>query len=245
MSIGFIPGALPSIVQWAERYPDRVYEALLGVERSARDAPSQDLVALRLVRVDEAGDQVMAVSAHEDGAVIIAAALGLTQARAEQIARRLVRANWRSRLLTIDLDGLDLAELAVTLTEVLHATDLTEAPLSRYAAPSSASTSEELMDAVKSHAQPWGTRVARERFKGLMEAAAERPQKVTRPGGDPVYVVAESVLEGYAHPIGAPQLVAAFADPPSDMRMALHPRPAPRSAIVIDTVPDAAGFDET
>ena len=123
---------------------------------------------------------------------------------------------------------------------MLHATDLTEAPVSRYAAVAS----EELMDSVKSHAQSWNTRTAREKFRGLMDAATERPQKVTRPGGDPVYVVAESVLDAYAQPLNAPQLVAAFAHPPTDMRMALHPRPAPRPAIVIDTAPDAARFDE-
>ena len=59
--------------------------------------------------------------------VIVAAAPGLTQARAEQLVRRPVRANWQSHLLTFELDGLDVTELVLTLTEVLHATDLTEA----------------------------------------------------------------------------------------------------------------------
>ena len=240
MSIGFLPAAIPSIASWAERFPDRVYEALLDADRGARQDPSGGLATPRMIPVDEAGEHVMAVAAYENGAVIVAAAAGLTQAYAEQLARRLIRANWQSHLLTIELDGLDVNELALTLTEVLHATDLTEAPVSRYAAVAG----ETLMDSVKSHAQSWNTRTAREKFRGLMDAATERPQKVTRPGGDPVYVVAESVLDAYAQPPNAPQLVAAFAHPPTDMRMKLHPRPAPRPAIVIDTAPDAARFGE-
>ena len=41
-----------------------------------------------------------AVSVYEDDVVIVAAAPGLTQARAEQLVRRPVRANWQSHLLT-------------------------------------------------------------------------------------------------------------------------------------------------
>lgn len=239
MTIGFIPSVIPEVAEWARTSPDTVYSALISAERSADTKQGvSGLSDPLIVPIEPDRARVMAIAFEKGIAVVLAAGRGLTQGFVERIAGRLARANWQSRLVTIDLDGLEHDELAATLLDVLGAMDLTEAPVARFATIGLSDAG--LVDAVKAHAQPWQTKIARDKFKGLMEAAGERPQLVSRPGGDPVYVVAESVLDAYANPVSAPELVAAFTKPPGDMRMDLHNRPQPRPAIAITASPGAS-----
>jgi len=93
------------------------------------------------------------------------------------------------------------------------------------------------IDKLHENARPWKTADARKEFAGLMSSATDRPQVVSRPDGERVYIVSEALLENYIEPLNAPEMVAAFSSPAMPLTLKRSARPAPRRAPKLRVAP--------
>ena len=181
-------------------------------------------------------DRYALAYSDEGGALtILVAGDHLTTTTINALVQRLRRIDWQNHLVWINLEDLDVADLALTLNDALSAVEGRGRVQSRYAVTPAAGPT--LVDRLEIHAGTWQTREARSAFKTLLESATSRPQVVDRPDGERVYVVSENVLRAYSEPLTTPELVATFAHPPMDMRISVPPRPMPRGVIDLGVAP--------
>lgn len=236
MQIAFVTSAVPAIADWAQANPDRVWDAMIKAQGSTtKAAKTGKIESIQLLHIDEATRKSMAVGFDAGMAVVFAAQQGLIMEVAERLAARLSRTNWTQHLLCLDMAGLEAGEFVSTLTDVVGAIDLTEPVTARFAGTMPMPDVDQFIDQIGVHARPWKTSDARGDFKGLMQAASDRPQKVDRPGGEEVYVMSKRVMEAYSHPKSAAELVKAFAHPSMDLTLPIKPRPAPRGKVQLPT----------
>lgn len=236
MQIAFVPSAVPAIADWAQASPDRVWDAITRAQGSAKKAAATGKIdGIELLHIDEAARKSIAVGFDAGMAIVFAAQQGLILEVAERLASRLSRTNWTQHLLCLDTVGLEANEFLSTLTDVVGAIDLTEPITARFAGAMPMPAVDQFIDQIGIHARPWKTSDARGDFKGLMEAASDRPQMVDRPGGEEVYIMSKRVMEAYSHPKSAAELVKAFAHPSMDLTLPIQARPAPRGKVDLPT----------
>ncbi len=233
MSIGLVRSALPTIVDWAATDSSEVLSTLIEVQERATKSQKTGLNAIEIIPFKSNPQHAIGYAIDQGMPVVIAADIDLAKAAVQQIAARLLKVNWREHLLKMDIRDIDANDLYATLTDVTGFSNTQGTAYWRHRRFASSL----IVDKLSLYSDKWKTGQARHDFRALMEAATARPQLVDRPGGERIFVVSESILDGFAEPLNAQQIVAAFAEPEYDMSMELAPRTAPRPALDLTLMP--------
>tara|TARA_R110000868_G_scaffold153694_1_gene379271 strand:+ start:5423 stop:6145 length:723 start_codon:yes stop_codon:yes gene_type:complete len=235
MTVIIVPGTLPALVDWAEQDPQTLLDALDALDkRKTYGVEGSVLSEVEITATSRSAPWQIAFASGQGKSVVLQAGRHVSLNAVRIMARRLSRINWAAHLLHLDLTGVPAAELFETLVDVTKAIDLTE-PVTSRRAPEVMTSS--FVGRLVDDARPWGSSIARNNLKALLDAASDHPQLVDRRDGERIVLMSEKVLEAYADPMNAAELVTAFGTPPADMRMTAVKRGPARPRLKIDRAP--------